>query len=220
MTTNPPSSDEVKACGNIHGGGPCSRCEASVVGVPTGQHRFMGMLDETNFRSEPAPVAPPERKPIVMLDSERLKPIDQEMLKEGAIECDRCRRPEARWAFLPTESGPDDLPQPICSYCFLYESGWGLVRRDQLDQMVKDVEEAMGVVFARDPGGRMTNPRDADRILGAIAYISRIYALRNAKIAQIAREVQNAPKDSRIIQPAGGGSGLIVSPMGSQFREK
>lgn len=173
-------------------------------------------MDTTeNTISDTATNGPTEARPpqIVLLDSERLKPMPQDLF---GTECAKCEKPQAMWAFLPVESSTEDDPLPVCSSCFIYESGWGINRGSEIAAMVKDVEEAMGVVFTKDPEGKMLDPKDCDRILAAIAYISRMHYLRNQQTAAYAQAPTK--EKSMIITP--NGDNALIKPIGTQFRVK
>jgi hypothetical protein len=157
---------------------------------------------------------PQEKSPVVMLDPERLKPLPRDLFD---LPCGKCEKPESRWAFLAVEAGPDDDPIAICSKCFLYESGWGANREEEIRAMVKDVETAMGVEFAKDERGFMSNPRDCDRILGAVAYISRMYVIRNAQVAKMAAESQ---KEDGLLIRSPSGAGKVIKTFDQQFKIK
>ena len=66
----------------------------------------------------------------------------------------------------------------ICALCWLYESVWGKKRREDLDEMIKDVEVAIDENFQRGDDDRLWACKDADRILGSIALTSRMFIMR------------------------------------------
>ena len=84
-----------------------------------------------------------------------------------------CDRLEARW-----ECSEEHSPGPVCSLCWLYESEWGKLNREKVDRLISAVEGETGEPFRRRTDGRLWGGCDADRILGAIAVISRIAMIR------------------------------------------
>ncbi len=112
----------------------------------------------------------------LLVDTRYLEPLPQAMWD---IACSRCDRRRARWQMTDPklkriEKGKE-IPQKfsICAICFLYASNWGLRRRKDIDALVVAVEKEKGVLFSRDIGNRLVNGKDADLILGSIAYTSR-----------------------------------------------
>jgi hypothetical protein len=138
-------------------------------------------LKETQEKA-PDPAPPQEGFPPLIVDPNRLFPLPQSMWD---AHCDHCDKRQSRWLFVPVEMGPPiEINVPgstraaghvICSLCWLYESEWGLKRREHIDAYIREVELESKAVFARAEDGRLWSCRDADRIMGAIALTSRIF---------------------------------------------
>jgi hypothetical protein len=183
--------------------------------------------------SEPQQMSKP-----LLIDTNRLKPIDDPELKN--VECEVCHKPQARWGFLPFDDyeatgndvasdmeGTEQLPHSLCSYCFLYESGWGLARVEDVKLYVSDLETELQMEMSKDENGRVTDIKQCDNMLGAIALFSRMFELRNAAMAeqiykaQAEIEKSKGAEKSRIItlNDSIKTSGLIL-PAGGQFQKK
>jgi hypothetical protein len=90
-----------------------------------------------------------------------------------------CDKVQARWALRDAvpEEGEDEI-YALCSLCFLYESNWGLNRQEEIEVLIKDVENRQDRAFIRTKNGRLLAPKDADQVLGSIALVSRIFEMR------------------------------------------
>lgn len=125
-----------------------------------------------------------KRKPL-LIDTRFLSPLPKAMWD---LACARCDRRNSRWQL--SEPDLNEAPQeeksadpvksvyPLCSLCFLYQSNWGLKRRQDVDDLVRETEEEKGKVFEKDIGGQLLNCEDANHILAAIALTSRIAGIR------------------------------------------
>jgi hypothetical protein len=164
------------------------------------------MSDEKNQAPE-APEASQEATPSgvppLIVDPSRLFPLPQSMWDAS---CDHCDKRQSRWMFVPVEMGPpvelsgqDSLRvkgHVICSLCWLYESEWGLKRREHIDAFIRDVELETKAVFARAEDGRLWSCKDADRILGAIALTSRIFVQHHIQ-QQLRKQIESESEGSR-----------------------
>lgn len=123
----------------------------------------------------------------------------------------------------PAKIHREEDPYTLCSLCFLYESEWGKRRRDQIDIKAAEIEvemtnrvledaartgsmspeqfQSFKVTFARDEQGRLSDPKDANRILGAIAIASRIFVSK-METAEVLQQRQEELA-SKLIMPAG-----------------
>lgn len=131
-------------------------------------------------------VAPPasteaETRAPVLVDPDRLKPLPKDLF---GMPCAKCGKDDSRWAFMPDDLPRDAEPLPQCSKCFLYESGWGANRAKPIADMVGAVEKSIGEVFAKNELGQLTERRDCDRIMAAVAYISRKYVMLQNSMAE------------------------------------
>jgi hypothetical protein len=115
-------------------------------------------------------------KPLI-LNPNNLRPLPEAMWD---VSCDKCDRRQARWEFFPSDSPDARKGFMICSLCWLYESEWGKKRREDIDQMIRDVELSTEQIFQRAKGGLLWSCKDADRILGSIALTSRMFLYRGA----------------------------------------
>jgi hypothetical protein len=149
------------------------------------------MQEPTPEASEGIP-APTGFQPLIV-DPSRLYPLPQSMWDSH---CDHCDKRQSRWMFVPVDMVPIIQTQPggrvkghiICSLCWLYESEWGLKRREALDQMIREVELETMAVFAKTEDGRLFDCKDANRILAAIAMTSRIFVQRSRMRSEAAAE--------------------------------
>jgi hypothetical protein len=135
-------------------------------------------------------------KPL-LIDTNRLKPVTQDL---RGIECSHCNQPRTMWAFLPVEHDekPELEPVPLCSRCFLYESGWGSSRTSELNSLLLAAEEHMKKTFEKNEDGRLKNDKDCDTIIAYIAMASILYQREAEKKL---REELEASR-SAIIQPS------------------
>lgn len=133
------------------------------------------MNDERHkeFIDDPRILLAPPFKPLIV-DPTVLRPLPQSMWD---MACGWCDKRQARWeVFLPDMPKDGRKGLPLCSLCWLYESEWGSKRRPDLTMFVMSVEEEISRKFEKRPTGELIHGRDGDRILGAIAVTSRIFA--------------------------------------------
>lgn len=114
-------------------------------------------------------------KPLI-IHPKFIRPLPQSMWD---VNCAKCDKRQSRWQFFPSDA-PEGVKGGVlvCSLCWLYESDWGKNRREDLDQMIRDVETTAEEIFHKTKDGRLWSVRDADRILGAIALTSRMFIMR------------------------------------------
>ena len=110
----------------------------------------------------------------LVVDTSRVSPITERKLLDS--DCSHCGKARARWFFQPDEVEEGALF--ICSICWLFESNWGRNRKDEVEALIKETEDYMRCVFVRDDEGRLTERDSADRIMGAICYMSRMLEMR------------------------------------------
>ena len=110
----------------------------------------------------------------IVVDTSRIQPVPDPKMQGS--DCCTCQKPQANWLFRP-----DDLEGKgslfICSICWLYESQWSKNRRKELDALIAETETQVGHGFLRDKG-RLVESKDADRIMAAITYLSRMLEMR------------------------------------------
>ena len=111
----------------------------------------------------------------ILIDTSRVGPIVDAQLRDS--KCADCGKTRARWTFQP-EDAPVEGALLMCSICWLYDSNWGKNRREDIDALVTETENEMRTVFMRDGQRRMSSVDDADRIMGAICYLSRMMQMR------------------------------------------
>jgi hypothetical protein len=143
-------------------------------------------------------------KPLIV-DTNRLRPIPKDLFPDGQlIPCSSCNYPRARWAFMDVESKEGDDPVPVCSRCFLYESGWGEVRQDELKTYIAELVKETKRPFDLDENQVLKNDKDCDAVLGAITLFSRMMELRTAQYD----EAQAKKDASKIILPGSSQFGI------------
>jgi hypothetical protein len=108
----------------------------------------------------------------LIIDTRYLRPLPKAMW--GAV-CVNCDKAQSMW-----EMGPPEEPNAVCSLCFLYQSQWGEKRVDDIHAMVRDVETHCKETFLRDQDGHtLISAKDGNKILGALAMTSRMFALQD-----------------------------------------
>lgn len=122
-------------------------------------------------------------KPL-LVDTSKLHPLTHEMWDSNCYHCDKR---QAKWSLQL-----EDDPVFICSLCMLYESDWGLAHSADVGQLVKEADAKRNEATATDTKGRILFPKDADRILGTIALISRMYEQRFASEADVVKNIKGA----------------------------
>lgn len=128
------------------------------------------IVDDATFLQ----VRPPR---FIFLDPRLLQPLPQSL---WGISCDRCDKRQSVWEVFGLDAPRGTKKgDPMCSLCWLYESAWGKDNRESIDLMVNAVEREKGEEFRRTEDGRLWSCRDADRILGSIATVSRIAQQRS-----------------------------------------
>jgi hypothetical protein len=166
---------------------------------------------------------PVMQKPLLMLDPDRLKPLPKDLWD---MPCSACGKLEAKWGFLPSDPveevngvAPEVEPLTLCSLCFLYESEWGKRRRADLDAMIASLESelttrvrdeharkatlspeqflAINIVFPKSPEGRLLDNKDANRVVGSIAILSRMIMSK----LDVADALQQKLDEQRVITP-------------------
>jgi hypothetical protein len=117
----------------------------------------------------------PNQKPLLkplIIDARFLRPLPKALFRSACSECDRR---QAMW-----EMGPADQDHEIvCSVCFLYESKWGEDRVAEILDLTNEMEREVGEKWLRDERGKLLSVKDCDRVLGAIALTSRMFAVRD-----------------------------------------
>lgn len=89
--------------------------------------------------------------------------------------CLLCDRPLARW-LMQEDENVDQFGAAVCSLCVLYDSKWA--KTAEVALFAQQIEQATSVSFQRDPDGRLLSPEEADRVLGAIVFTSRMFEMR------------------------------------------
>lgn len=87
------------------------------------------------------------------------------------VTCSVCKEPRARWVIVHPRYGSD---ASICSFCFLYDSGW--LDRAEAKSAVTRLSNVIGlkrgkVLQMRE--GRLSRIEDANDVLGAVALHER-----------------------------------------------
>jgi len=113
----------------------------------------------------------------LLIDSNQLRPLPKALW--GHV-CTKCDKQQSRWEFFPKHMDASTRGVPICSVCWLYDSEWAKDKHAAIASMVNEVEAEMASTFQRAQGGRLAFCADADRILGAIAMTSRMFAIQDA----------------------------------------
>lgn len=113
----------------------------------------------------------------LVINPEYLRPLPESLWN---VACDKCDKRQARWEFFPSDEPENDKGFMICALCWLYESEWGQNRREDIDEMIREVEKRAGQIFQRAKGNRLWSCKDADRILSSIALTSRMFVYRSA----------------------------------------
>lgn len=140
-------------------------------------------------------------KPI-LVDSRFLRPLPKSMWDISCMACDKI---QARWSLHePTDTAAgeteasEDEVYVVCSLCFLYESGWGKARQDEIAALIRDAEKQREQGFMRKADNvRLMFPKDADSILSSIALVSRVFEIKRAQVQEAMAEQQ---KKDRILK--------------------
>ena len=76
-------------------------------------------------------------KPLI-INPRFIRPLPKAMWD---VNCASCDKRQSRWQLFPSDA-PEGVKGGIliCSLCWLYDSQWGKTRREDLDQMIRDVE--------------------------------------------------------------------------------
>lgn len=85
------------------------------------------------------------------------------------VNCSLCAEPIARWKRLPRAFH--------CSKCVLYSTPWGKENDGDIRKLVSETEALLGSPLRRDESGNLSVPFDADRIVSAVVYISKLQEL-------------------------------------------
>lgn len=150
-------------------------------------------------------------KPL-LIDTNLLLPYVDKSLHNTF--CSSCDKPQAKWDMIDPnlvdkQGNMRPTAFPVCSICFLYESNWGVDRKDQVREVVDEFErirradqdkkykeelearkksgsvivlpEPAAFSYSRDMAGRLSDIRDADNILLYIAWVSRQELLKHQK---------------------------------------
>lgn len=162
-----------------------SESEAAAADAPPpGRIVLTGFADPAPSRAPvPAPVADPpagEDAPAqsLFINPDRFRQVPPELRDYNCTSCDRRA---AGWAFLPSNEGPDPMPKPICSLCWLYLSHWGRARVAEVPQFVAAFAAHHGRTFTQDGDGRLTDHRQADDVVLQILKASVVF-LRMQKL--------------------------------------
>lgn len=130
--------------------------------------------DDPILKPEAAPGEPGhEHYAPLIIDTRFLRPMPKAMWGANCVNCDKS---QSMW-----EMGPPDEPNPVCALCFLYESQWAEKRIDEVHGLVRDIEVSTGEKMLRSPGDNVSllSVKDANKVLGAIAMTSRMFALQD-----------------------------------------
>lgn len=121
------------------------------------------MIDPTREQRTKAPL---------IINPRLFRPLPEDM---QGIACNSCEKTQAMWAMaVPNENnGPSDEIYTVCALCFLYESEWGKSRAEDIELLIKDVEDQQDKPFFRTAKGRLMFCEDADKILASIVLISK-----------------------------------------------
>lgn len=110
----------------------------------------------------------------VFLDPKLLRPLPKALWGHS---CARCDKMQAVWELFETERDhARRRGSPYCSLCWLYESDWGKEHREGIDAIVRRAEVTEDRIFRKADDGRLWSCKDADAILGFIAFTSRVAA--------------------------------------------
>lgn len=112
----------------------------------------------------------------ILVDTSRIAPVPDSKLMGS--DCSHCGKARAQWLFYPSDGPQEKGALFICSICWLYDSEWSKNRRADLDAMIIEVETSLGRPFLRDKG-QLVDCKDADRIMGAITYLSKMVEMRD-----------------------------------------
>jgi hypothetical protein len=115
---------------------------------------------------------------LLLLDPRYLQPLPKAL---WGVACSCCHRTVARWGLLDPalrSASAEDSLLALCSWCFLYKSEWGKRRQEDIKRLIKDTEDAMGAVFEKSEDSCLVKTDDADRILGSIAFVSRLVEMK------------------------------------------
>lgn len=108
----------------------------------------------------------------IFLDPKVLRPLPKALWGHA---CSCCDKMQSVWELFETESEyVRRKGKPYCSLCWLYESDWGKERREDIDAMVRRAEITEDRIFRKANEGRLWSCKDADSILGFIAFTSRV----------------------------------------------
>jgi hypothetical protein len=129
------------------------------------------------FVDDPRILQAPVHRPI-FIDPSVIRPLPQSL---WGIYCDWCDKRQSKWElFLPEAPSNARKGVAICSVCWLYESEWGKKLSEDIALFIAAVEKEISRPFQRREDGALAECRDADRVLGAIAVTSRIFAYKSA----------------------------------------
>ncbi len=120
-------------------------------------------------------------KQPVLIDTRFLRPLPKAM---WGVACMICNKTQANWSLHETSAPDEEQVAPVCAICFLYDSAWGKKNSEGVSDLIREAEERSGEPFLRGKGQRLMHSSDADRILSAVALISKItlfQRLRNKK---------------------------------------
>ena len=112
----------------------------------------------------------------IYIDPGTIRPLPKAMQGIGCAVCNRVQSVWERTHVRTQQSG-----DPVCSLCWMYETGWGKDNKEALSEFVSEVEDSLSALFKKTEDAKLERCEDADRIMSALVLTTRMFKLKGVR---------------------------------------